>query len=170
MLMSKVANGATASKLAGASSGPGLRSSDRSKYSDCAQSISGSNSGSSAGTIGFGRDALVRLRQKALRAGVWFKALSRIDRVLVDLTIKVADTIRSPHLVQSLSSIAEKISRFVESKFSRAIREVGLIFASKVSQIAQSWGYRAAAAWANDAGFARFWAAMKLNGHPCSCP
>lgn len=52
--MSKVANGATASKLAGASSGPGLRSSDRSKYSDCAQSISGSNSGSSAGTIGFG--------------------------------------------------------------------------------------------------------------------
>ena len=41
------------------------------------------------------RTQLMKLRLKAMRAGVWFKALPRIDRVLVDLTIKVAENIRS---------------------------------------------------------------------------
>jgi hypothetical protein len=30
---------------------------------------------------------LLKLKLKAMRSGVWFRALSRIDRVLVDLTI-----------------------------------------------------------------------------------
>ena len=41
------------------------------------------------------KQQLVRLRLKAILAGVWFRALPRIDRVLVDLTVKVASSIRS---------------------------------------------------------------------------
>ena len=106
---------------------------------------------------------LVKLKLKAMRAGVWFRALPRIDRVLVDLTIQVADTIRSPHLARSILSIAGKLEGLLESKLQRAIREIGLPLALKLSAFAQNWGNKTAKFWENDEGFARYWAAMKLN-------
>jgi hypothetical protein len=106
---------------------------------------------------------LVKLKLKAMRAGVWYRALPRIDRVLVDLTIKVADTIRSPHLARSILSVAGKLEGLLESKLQRAIREIGLPIAHKLSVFAQKWGNLAAEKWASDEGFARYWAAIKLN-------
>jgi hypothetical protein len=106
---------------------------------------------------------LVKLKMKAMRAGVWYRALPRIDRVLVDLTIKVADTIRSPHLARSILSVAGKLEGLLESKLQRAIREIGLPIAHKLSVFAQKWGNLAAEKWASDEGFARYWAAIKLN-------
>jgi len=111
---------------------------------------------------------LVKLKMKAMRAGVWFRALPRIDRVLVDLTIMVADNIRSPHLARCILAITGKLEAIMESKLSRAIREIGLPIAHKLSVFAQKWGNKAAEKWANDKDFACYWAAMKLNGHPCS--
>jgi len=113
------------------------------------------------------RAQLVKLKMKAIRAGVWFKALHRIDRVLVDLTIKVADNIRSPHLARCILAVTGKLENALESKLGRAIREFGLALARKLSVFAQSWGNKAAVRWAADPGFARYWAVMKLNGHPC---
>ena len=106
---------------------------------------------------------LVKLKLKAMRAGVWYRALPRIDRVLVDLTIKVASTIRSPHLARSILSVAGKLESLLESKLQRAIREIGLPIAHKLSIFAQKWGNVAAEKWASDEGFARYWAAIKLN-------
>jgi hypothetical protein len=106
---------------------------------------------------------LVKLKLKAMRAGVWYRALPRIDRVLVDLTIKVANTIRSPHLARSILSVAGKLESLLESKLQRAIREIGLPIAHKLSIFAQNWGNVAAEKWASDEGFARYWAAIKLN-------
>ena len=106
---------------------------------------------------------LMKLKLKAMRAGVWFRALPRIDRVLVDLTIKVADTIRSPHLARSILSIVGKLEILMESRLQRAVREIGLPLAQKLSQFAQKWGNKTAKAWETDEGFARYWAAMKLN-------
>ena len=113
------------------------------------------------------REQLIKLRLKAIRAGVWFRALPRIDRVLVDLTIKVADNIRSPHLARCILAITGKLEAIMESKLSRAIREIGLPIAQKLSLFAQKWGNKTAEKWANDKNFACYWAAMKLNGHPC---
>jgi len=112
------------------------------------------------------RPQLVKLKLRAMRAGVWFRGLSRIDRVLVDLTIQVAECVRSPHLATSLLAVAGKLEMLLESKLKRAVREFGLALASKLSVLAQSWGYKAAVGWASDEGFARYWAVMKLNGHP----
>ena len=106
---------------------------------------------------------LVKLKLKAMRAGVWYRALPRIDRVLVDLTIKVANTIRSPHLARSILSVAGKLESLLESKLQRAIREIGLPIVHKLSIFAQNWGNVAAEKWASDEGFARYWAAIKLN-------
>jgi hypothetical protein len=115
-------------------------------------------------TFGFlSKAQLVKLRLKAMRAGVWYRALPRIDRVLVDLTIRVADTIRSPHLARCILSVAGKLERLLESKLQRAVREFGLPIARKLSLFAQKWGNEAAEKWAFDDGFARYWAAIKLN-------
>ena len=111
---------------------------------------------------------LMKLKMKAMRAGVWFRALPRIDRVLIDLTIKVADNIRSPHLARCILAITGKLEAIMDSKLSRAIREIGLPIAHKLSQFAQKWGNKTAEKWANDKTFACYLAAMKLNARPLS--
>jgi len=110
----------------------------------------------------------VKLKQRAMRAGVWFRGLHKIDRVLVDLTIQVTDCVRSVHLARSLLAVAGKLEGLLESRLRRAVREFGLAIACKLSALALGWGYGAARSWAVDVGFARFWAVMKLNGHPCN--
>jgi len=106
---------------------------------------------------------LLKLKLKAMRAGVWFKALPRIDRVLFDLTMRVAGSVRSFILANSILAVVRKLEGVMESRFSRAVREVGFPFARKLSLIARGWGNVAAEGWGSDVGFARYLAAMSLN-------
>jgi hypothetical protein len=106
---------------------------------------------------------LMKLKLKAMRAGVWFKALPRIDRVLVDLTIKVAGSVRSFTLAQKVLTVIRKLESVMESRFLRAVRENGFPIAHKLGLIAQKWGNTAAKNWESDKGFARYLAAMSLN-------
>jgi hypothetical protein len=101
-----------------------------------------------------------------MRAGVWFKVLPRIDRVLIDLAIKVAKNIRSTSLAKSILSITKKLEGLLESRFARAVREIGLPLARKISMQAMKLGNINAQTWAEDVGFAQYLAIMKLNGHP----
>ena len=111
-----------------------------------------------------GKTELLKLKLRAVRAGVWFRVLPRIDRVLVDLTIKVAQIIRSPSLANCVLSVVSKLEGLLESKFSRALKEVGFSLASKLSLVAQRWGNNTAKVWAGDAAFAKYLAVMRLNG------
>jgi hypothetical protein len=106
---------------------------------------------------------LMKLKLKAMRAGVWFKALPRIDRVLVDLTIKVAGTVRSFTLASNILTVIRKLECVMESRFLRAVRENGFPIARKLGLIAQKWGNATARNWESDKGFARYLAAMSLN-------
>ena len=106
---------------------------------------------------------LMKLKLKAMRAGVWFRALPRIDRVLVDLTIKVAGNVRSFTLASSILSVLRKLESVMESKFLRAIRENGFPIARKLGLIAHGWGNSSAKNWESDEGFARYLAAMSIN-------
>jgi hypothetical protein len=100
-----------------------------------------------------------------MRAGVWYRALPRIDRVLIDLATRVTCTIRSATLAESILSITRKLEEVLENKLARATREIGVALAYKLSVFAQKWGNKAAYKWANDSAFARYLAVMKLNGH-----
>jgi hypothetical protein len=107
---------------------------------------------------------LVKLRLKAMRSGVWYRALNRIDRVLVDLTIKVTkNNVRSISLINQLLSVTTKIEALLENKLSRTTREYGLPLASRLSQFAQNWGNKSALSWSSDLDFARYLAVNKLN-------
>ena len=109
------------------------------------------------------RSQLAKLRLKAKSGGVWFKALQRIDRALVNLVIKVADSVRSPLLARCILAITGKLENALENKLNPAIMLVGLLIAHKLSALAQKWGNRSAEKWANDTNFASYWAVMKLN-------
>jgi hypothetical protein len=106
---------------------------------------------------------LIKLRLKAMRAGVWFRALPRIDRVLVDLTIRVASNVRSVTLAKSILAVTRKLEGFLESSLLRAFREVGFPLAQKLSVVAQKWGNNSAEKWASDLSFMNFLAVMHIN-------
>jgi hypothetical protein len=106
---------------------------------------------------------LIKLKLKAIRAGVWFRSLPKIDRVLVDLTIKVASNIRSFTLARNLLAVVGKLDGLLESSLSRALREVGFPLAQKLSLMAQKWGNISAESWPSDSSFIRFLAVMHIN-------
>ena len=106
---------------------------------------------------------LVKLRLKAIRAGVWFRALPRIDRVLIDLTIKVASSIRSATLARNILAVTKKLEGLLESRLLRAFRGVALQLAQKLSIAAQKWGNASAKRWASDVSFVTFLAVMHIN-------
>ena len=106
---------------------------------------------------------LLKLKLKAIRAGVWFRALPRIDRVLVDLTIRVASSIRSATLAKNILAVTKKLELLLESRLLRAFRGVALQLAQKLSLLAQKWGNTFAKSWASDGAFVSFLAVMHIN-------
>jgi hypothetical protein len=106
---------------------------------------------------------LVNLKIKAMRSGIWFNALQRIDRVLFDLTIRVVNSIRSVKLAKSMLSLTRKIEEAIENSFSSCLRVIGLPIAQKISSVAQKLGNVSAGSWMFDSSFAVFLAVMKFN-------
>jgi hypothetical protein len=106
---------------------------------------------------------LIKLKLKAIRAGVWFRALPRIDRALVDLTIKVASSVRSLTLAKNILVVTRKLEGFLESRLSRTFKKVGLPRAQKLSLIAQKLGNTSAESWAFNSAFAFFLAVLHIN-------
>jgi len=109
------------------------------------------------------RERLLKLKLKAIRRRVWFRALSRIDRVLVDLTIRVVDVVHSSRLAEALFSVVKKLEDGLEGRVSRATKEVGFSLARKLSLLAQKWGNNLARNWMSDMSFAKFLAIMYIN-------
>ena len=106
---------------------------------------------------------LIKLKLRAIRAGVWFKALPRIDRALVDLTIKVANSIRSTTLAQNILAVTRKLEGLLESSLLRAFRGVAHKLAHQLSSVAQKWGNTSARNWMSDVSFIKFLAVMHIN-------
>ena len=62
----------------------------------------------------FGKKQLLSLKTRAMRSGAWFRALKRIDRALIDLTIRVVGNIRSPKLAKSILELTNKLEHVNE--------------------------------------------------------
>lgn len=117
-------------------------------------------------SIPFSRSELAKLRVKARRRGVWFRVLSRVERGLVDLSIKVVEKVRSLVLAKSLIGVVKKLMDAMESEVARLIRTVGRSLAQKLGEIAKSWGNRSACLWAVDPDFVRYLAVTQKNLSP----
>ena len=109
---------------------------------------------------------LAKIRMRAIRRGIWFRVLNRLERAGIDLTIRVVEKVRSSVLTKMLTSIVKKLSEAMESKVARMMREVGCSLAQKMSLIAQKWGNKSAVKWAADSSFIRYLAVTHMNTSP----
>ena len=99
---------------------------------------------------------LAEAKKTALRRGVWFRFLNRVERGIIDLTIRYVEVIKSTKLAKVVTAIVEKLQTKMESMIDKLVRTIGLPLARKISNIAVSWGNRLASAWSEDCSFARF--------------
>jgi len=109
----------------------------------------------------FSRSELVALKRNALRRGVWFRVLSRIDRATIDLTIRCVERIRSATLARVIVGIVEKIEDAMKGFIVRA-EAVGRLLAERAVELALSWGNTEASDWKGDLDFVRYLGAMIL--------
>jgi len=112
------------------------------------------------------RSMLANVRIRAMRRGIWFKVLNRLERAGIDLTLKVVEKVRSSVLTKMLTSIVEKLSKALESRVARTMREVGYSLAQQISLIAQEWGNKSAVKWKTDRGFVQYLAVTHMNTSP----
>jgi hypothetical protein len=99
-----------------------------------------------------------------MRSGLWFKALRRIDRVLVDVTMRVAESVHSATLARALYSVIEKLESAFKNRVCSFVHKIGFPLAYRLSVLAQKWGNYYARNWASDESFAKFLAIMHING------
>ena len=99
-------------------------------------------------------------KKLALRQKVWYKILSRVERAIIDLTLKYVDDIKSVKLAKLLTAIIDKLQSATESTIDRLVRTIGIPLAEKISCLATGWGNISAKSWASDRSFATYLAAM----------
>ena len=100
-------------------------------------------------------DRLAFLKAKALRHRIWF-TLNRLERGVMDLTIRCVHEIKSKILALIIGRIVCKLLRILRSPFLAKVDRIGSRVAEIISRIAVNWGYTAASAWKHDRGFIRY--------------
>jgi len=105
----------------------------------------------------------MKLKSKALRNRTWYKTLSRIERAIIDLTIRCVEKIRSHILAQTVSLIVNKIVRTLKENFMAEAEKVGRDIAEKLWGIAQSWGNTTCFLWKQDEDFVKFLGVNTVN-------
>jgi len=111
----------------------------------------------------FSSSELASIKQRAMRKGVWFKILGKIERAIIDLTIKCVRKVHSSKLTKIVVTIVNKLADASKSKLKRLINEIGRSLAQKLSRIAQNWGNKSATQWVNNPDFAQYLAVTHLS-------
>ena len=105
----------------------------------------------------------MKIKTRALRKGVWFKALSRIERSIVDLTIRCVERVRSDVLMRTVVAILDKLLETLEEEYLKRVERIGREIAEKICEIASRWGNPHAWAWKYDLSFIRYLGANAVN-------
>jgi hypothetical protein len=71
-------------------------------------------------------DYLRDIRAVALRKRIWYRALDRLERGIVNLSIKLVDAVRSDVLLGELVKILAKLRDAAKSAFTRHIEGYGV--------------------------------------------
>ncbi len=103
------------------------------------------------------------LKLKAIRQHLWYRALSRVDRALVDATLQVSDNIRSSTLANALLRVVARLESASRSLISWTAQTIGFSRLREIASFAMKWGNRSAKTWCYDEKFARFLALMHIN-------
>ena len=96
---------------------------------------------------------MVGLKTRGLRRRLWYSTLSRMERGLVDLTIRWVDKVRSGRMTETLMRILEKLAQALETGMGRVLGR-GRVLALRASELAVEWGNGAAFYWRFEREFA----------------
>lgn len=105
---------------------------------------------------------LLKLRNEALRKGVWFRVLDRVERSIVNLVPRCTQKPKNAKLIDVLTKIVVKIRNALRSRMDNLINQVGRPLARRLGLIAQKWGHKTAYKWAADKGFSEYLAIVAL--------
>jgi hypothetical protein len=99
------------------------------------------------------REVLIGMKTRGLRRRLWYSALSRMERGLVDLTIRWVDKVRSGRMAETLMRILAKLAMALETGMGRVLAR-GRILAGRASELAVGWGNATAFDWRFETAFA----------------
>jgi hypothetical protein len=99
------------------------------------------------------REVLVGMKTRGLRRRLWYSTLSRMERGLVDLTIRWVDKVRSGRMTETLIRILAKLVQAMETGMGRVLGR-GRELALRASSLAVGWGNSQAYAWRYDESYA----------------
>ena len=99
------------------------------------------------------REVLGGLKTRGLRRRLWYSALSRMERGLVDLTIRWGDKVRSGRMTETLLRILVKLALALATGMGRVLGR-GRKLAARASELAVEWGNRSACSWRFETAFA----------------
>jgi len=106
---------------------------------------------------------LLSMKKKALRRGVWYRTLDRVERGIVSLTARLIDRVESEMLGVELVKILAKLVKALKSGFVRHMEMFGLGRVFELSRLAVELGNLVAKGWVNDLGFVGYVSMMDLN-------
>ncbi len=98
------------------------------------------------------RDVLVDMKTRGLRRRLWYSTLSRLERGLVDLTIRWVDKVRSGRMTETLMRILLKLAKALETGIGRVLGR-GRVLAARASELAVGWGNESAFYWRFEQAF-----------------
>ncbi len=79
------------------------------------------------------REVLIGIKTRGLRRRVWYRALDRMERGLVDLTIRWVDKVRSGRMTETLVRILAKLAQALETGMGKVLGK-GRILAARASR------------------------------------
>ena len=97
-------------------------------------------------------EVLIGIKTRGLRRRVWYGALDRMERGLVDLTIRWVDKVRSGRMTETLMPILEKLAQALETGMVRVLGR-GRVLAARASELAVGWGNGSAFYWRFEQAF-----------------
>ena len=109
------------------------------------------------------RQGLINARTRAVRQRIWFNALSKVERGIMDLTIRCVERVRSRILNRMISKIVAKILKHLKPCFLETATKVGREIARELCEIALNWGNMNALRWKHDLEFIRFLGIRSVN-------
>jgi hypothetical protein len=108
------------------------------------------------------REGLEGLRRRALRSKAWFR-LERVERAVVELTIKVVKRVKNATLAGIIFGIADKLRQWMKPSLKEVALSIGRPLAKRISCVAESWGNHEAEKWLRDPGFILYLGVSWLN-------
>jgi hypothetical protein len=95
-------------------------------------------------------------RQQAIRKGSWYRVLDKMERGIVNLTIRCVDQVRSFTLAKTILYILKKLNDAEKTKFIIQREKYGRYKAKQVVLIAIRFGNKMAENWLQDEGLSNW--------------